>query len=317
MENRWSASMPSNIAIVKYMGKSDYNKNEPINPSCSMCLHDFQTTVEIETLSSSQEDAWEPISFDLPASYGDRFLRFFTQCKQEEGISSSFIIRSKNNFPSDCGLASSASSFAALTVAMDRCFSDINSRRPKDTISLARLSKQASGSSCRSFFAPWCVWEKTDIYTPASKMDSLKDLVVLLSQETKKVSSSDAHRRVLSSPLLVDREKRAKKRMDRFKQSLIENNFQLLAELAWEELWEMHSFFHTSSPPFFYFTQESLEVLYFVQDLWEKEDWGPAATVDAGPNVHLLIPIQERARLLDRIKIKLPHIKDILESSSE
>ena len=322
MNKCWSASMPSNIAIVKYMGKLDYDKNDPLNPSCSMCLDDFRTKVEIELLANGKEDVWEPISSkssyspDLPSSYGDRFLKFFVACKKEEAIFSSFVIRSQNNFPGDCGLASSASSFAALATAMENCFSELKDRKLKDKLSTAYLSKSASGSSCRSFFAPWCIWEKDNIYTPESNMTSLVDLVLIVSKDKKKITSSDAHKRVQSSSLFSGRELRAKKRIDSFKQSLKENNFRLLAEIAWEELWEMHSFFHTAKPPFFYLTPESLDILYFAQELWEKEDWGPAVTVDAGPNVHLLIPRDERDRLLDRIKTRLPQEKLILESSS-
>lgn len=45
----------------------------------------------------------------------EKFLKFFALLKKEFKLSGFYQIESTNNFPSDCGLASSASSFAALT----------------------------------------------------------------------------------------------------------------------------------------------------------------------------------------------------------
>ncbi len=44
----WKASAPSNIALIKYMGKESGARNQAVNPSLSMTLADFRTTVEIE-----------------------------------------------------------------------------------------------------------------------------------------------------------------------------------------------------------------------------------------------------------------------------
>ncbi len=291
----WKASAPSNIALIKYMGKESGARNQAVNPSLSMTLADFRTTVEIEKAGASGEDRWEQLGGTTPlrAESTKRFVEFFTRLKHEQEITGAFVIRSGNNFPSDAGLASSASSFAALTMAACQAFTDLG--RPRLTPEQqAMISRTGSGSSCRSFFSPWCAWEGEKIGPVDSKLPELVDLVVVVDTGYKKISSSEAHKRVPASPLFADRPARVTRRMEELKRAMREGNFRRASEISWAELWDMHSLFHTSDPPFFYLTPLSLEVLRWSENRWEKKGHGPIATVDAGPNVHLLVPAAEK-----------------------
>jgi diphosphomevalonate decarboxylase len=71
--------------------------------------------------------------------------------------------------------------------------------------------------------------------------------------------------------------------------ALSDSNWTELCKIAWSELWDMHSLFHTSEPPFFYFKPGTLAILEKVERLWQSQGYGPLATIDAGPNVHLLL----------------------------
>lgn len=310
----WKNSAPSNIALVKYMGKE--SGNVATNPSVSMTLDDFRTFVEIEWLGPHQKDRWEPLpgTPSLKPGSTDRFVRFFGKLKEEAGISDGFLLRSGNNFPSDAGLASSASSFAALTRTAWDAFSDLKGTPLPPPEKLANISRTGSGSSCRSFFGPWCSWDGTDIRPVPSRMPKLVDLVVVAAGDFKKVSSSEAHLRVQTSPLFQGRIERARDRWTNTLAAIASGDFKRTAEIAWEELWDMHSLFHTSQPPFFYFAPITLEVLRVVESLWERNDLGPIATIDAGPNVHLLIPQEESPRLREELMSRLPDGVEILES---
>lgn len=298
----WKASAPSNIALIKYMGKETGARNQAVNPSLSMTLADFRTSVELEKISGS-EDRWEPLenSSPLRAESTKRFVEFFTRIKKEQEVDGAFLIRSGNNFPSDAGLASSASSFAALTMAACNAFESLG--RPKlSTAQQAMISRTGSGSSCRSFFSPWCVWEGEKIGAVECNLPPLVDLVVVVDTGYKKVSSSEAHKRVQASPLFEGRPTRAAQRIRDLKKAMLEGNFQKTAEISWAELWDMHSLFHTSEPPFFYLTPLSLTVLRWAEHRWEKQGSGPIATVDAGPNIHLLVPEAEIEKYLSELR---------------
>lgn len=292
----WQASMPSNIALIKYMGKTDHSQNAATNGSCSMTLESFRSTVEIEVVSDAANDRWEPLATDypLPGGVGDRFLSFFHKLKTAEGLADqSFLIRSGNNFPSDCGLASSASSFASLTMAAEKCFAELKERPVRNATELANISRTGSGSSCRSFFGPWCLWEGETITQMESKMPKLTDFVLVCGSGHKTVSSSEAHRRVANSPLMESRLERIPGRLERSKAAIANGDYDTVREIAWDDMWEMHSLFHTSQPPFFYFSPETIAVLQFVEQAWKRGELKPIATIDAGPNVHLLIPAEQ------------------------
>lgn len=292
----WKSSAPSNIALIKYMGKEPGNR--ATNPSLSMTLRDFRTDVELDLLSSGAErDYWKPLpgSAPLRESSTERFVQFFQKLKAEAGVKECFEIRSGNNFPSDAGLASSASSFAALTKTAALAFSDMKKTSLPAPEILARLSQTGSGSSCRSFFSPWCSWEEHRIGGVESKLPELVDLVAVFESGYKKVSSSQAHQRVRTSPLFAERGARVQKRFEGLKAALAQGDFQKTAEISWAELWDMHSLFHTSEPPFSYFAPGTIRVLQWAEELWEKEGRGPITTIDAGPNVHVLVPTTDRA----------------------
>lgn len=292
----WKASAPSNIALIKYMGKESGTGNVATNPSLSMTISAFRTTVELEK-SSGNEDRWEllPGSTPLRSESAKRFLDFFTRIKKEQEVDGAFVVRSGNNFPSDAGLASSASSFAALTMASCQAFATLKGVPSMPLEQQAMISRTGSGSSCRSFFGPWCAWEGTKIGAVPSKLPELVDLVAVLDTGYKKISSSEAHKRVQTSPLFEGRPGRAQSRMTAIKAALASGDYKKISEISWAELWDMHSLFHTSDVPFFYLSPLSMTVLRWSEDRWEKKGHGPIATVDAGPNVHLLVPAQEKA----------------------
>ncbi|MGH1467519.1 MAG: diphosphomevalonate/mevalonate 3,5-bisphosphate decarboxylase family protein [Bdellovibrionales bacterium] len=293
VKKKWSAEAPSNIALIKYMGKKNAEKNIPDNPSISYTLPHLLTKVELE-LVEHPEDSWEPLnqegyfSLQLGPKETQRYLKHFKMIKEKFGIKQKFIVRSANNFPENCGLASSASSFAALTLCSVNAFSEINNTSVPEVNEIAALSRQGSGSSCRSLMKPWCVWAEETVSEIAFPQRNLLHMVVVADGARKKVSSSQAHKNVSSSLLYSGREERARIRMGLLVEALSSNNWKNAFELCWSEFWDMHALFETSNPSFGYMNEASMKVLHYAKSSWRKIDDGPIVTMDAGPNVHLL-----------------------------
>lgn len=286
-------SSPSNIALIKYMGKVEGTGNKPTNGSLSYTLEHLRTFIEIE--SSVKQDTWSPLvqpgieSLNLSEKGMQKFLRHFQFLKDKWQIQNQFFkIKSGNNFPSDCGLASSASSFAALTLASSQIFQKIHPQIFGENLQeLSRLSRMGSGSSCRSLYSPWALW-KEEFAEPVSLRQKLHSSVVILETGKKSVSSSEAHVRVLTSPRFEGRVKRAEMKLKDLISSIESQNWRESFEIIWDELWDMHELFHTSKPSFTYLTDESREILEALKNQWKKQNHGPWITLDAGPNIHLL-----------------------------
>ncbi len=326
---KWRAAAPSNLALIKYMGKKQAagkapaGRNLPINPSLSLALNHFLSLVEIEEAEAS--DSWEPFAADPfqsgrmgkkslfrsskplplepPLSFEerDRFLRFFRVLKRELFIPGNFRLRSAGNFPRAAGAASSASAFAALTRAAFALAKDKSLR--KDQINslgaadLSRLSRMGSGSSCRSFFSPWALWEgraAAPLRLPGFWSGLIHQLVIA-EFGAKPVSSSQAHKLVRTSPMFRGRVRRARRRFQDMLAAMKILDWKAACRLAWEEMEDLQSLFETSRPPVRYLTKASRDILRKARGGWSKAGDGPLVTMDAGPSVHLLFrPDQKR-----------------------
>lgn len=289
-----TVSAPSNIALIKYMGKTPTSGNIPTNASLSYTLNHLQSFVRLSHIAA-HEDAWQPLvgpdfaPLHLSASGQKRFLQHLQNLKSKWGIQEHFLIQSANNFPSDCGLASSASSFAALTLATASLFQKMKPQEwGEDPRVLSSLSRQGSGSSCRSLFSPWALWKSESAEAVDLPYPDLHHQVVIVEDGKKTVSSSEAHKLVAGSSLFPGRVERAEKRLQELVSSLRAQDWQRSFEITWAEFWDMHALFATCAPPFMYMTAGSQQVLTEVLAYWQQEKDGPLVTMDAGANIHLL-----------------------------
>ena len=305
----WSAEAPSNIALIKYMGKRDQNR--PTNPSLSYTLYKLRSIVVIERRPEGEEDNWKPLEGGewkpphLSPLGRKKFLDHWAWLKEQLGLYGSFRVASANNFPSDCGMASSASSFAALTLCASRVAQwpdgggeqglSKESHGENNFKQLAQWSAKGSGSSCRSFLGPWVKWDNNEGVSSLSfPYKGLIHQVVVVSPLKKEISSSEAHIRVRTSLLNEGRGQRVEKRMEALKTALRLQDWASAFEITWAEFWDMHTLFETSQPSFGYMSPKSMDVLNKVRSFWRKHKDGPLVTMDAGPNVHLLYREDQR-----------------------
>ncbi|MDX2164834.1 MAG: diphosphomevalonate decarboxylase [Gammaproteobacteria bacterium] len=269
-------SMPTNIALIKYMGKKDTVLNIPDNSSFSYTLNDLTTTVSLSPIEGKQ-DHWDS------QEDKSRFIKHLDFLRKTFSKDIFYTIKSSNNFPSGCGLASSASSFAALT----ECFAEINQLNLSIDEKSA-LSRQGSGSSCRSFYKPFALWSEDEVVAIELPYKKFIHQVIVVSSEKKTISSSEAHRLVKSSLLYTDRKIRAEKRLTELLDSFRKQDWQKGYEIVWQEFQDMVALFETAANPFSYLKLSSYFVLDTLRDYWHTHHDGPLVTMDAGPNVHLL-----------------------------
>ncbi|KTD12968.1 diphosphomevalonate/mevalonate 3,5-bisphosphate decarboxylase family protein [Legionella jamestowniensis] len=290
---QWFSQAPSNIALIKYMGKKDEANNIPDNPSLSYTLNQLLSSVVLET-TQGKKDFWEPLEipgaggFTLSQAAQLRFLDHLARLKAHFHYSGAFIVRSSNNFPHSSGLASSASSFAALTKCAVLALSELTNEPLPSIETQAQLSRLGSGSSCRSFFAPWALWQEDEVSSIQLPYQELEHQVIIISHDEKKVSSKEAHRRIKTSTHYPTRPQRAKENLKVLLTALEAKDWESAYQVCWREFHDMHQLFMTCKEPFSYMTENTHKALHSIQDLWQREGDGPITTMDAGPNIHLL-----------------------------
>lgn len=336
------AQAPSNIALTKYMGKqpAPSQANIPENPSVSMTLSGLCTIVKAEWVGRKL-DAVVLEPGQLPASavsrmrtHVERVEKLFPEIAARHGLTLipdsvrqtiTLSFESENTFPMGSGIASSASSFAAFTLATAALvtedlpqFQALFRSSAEFRSALSAISRQGSGSSCRSFDGPWVGWDVDVGYPVPSHLPPLTDLVILISGEAKEVSSSEAHTRVKSSPHWVGRTERATKLAHTFQVAIAGGDLATLSNYALNEAMEMHELFHTANPPFSYLQEGSIDLLEFHAVFAESGFGGltpPIVTLDAGPNVHWIVPTKDRAAWLKILKEKFPIYKILADDA--
>lgn len=292
------AFAPSNIALSKYWGKRDTGLNLPMNSSLSISLGSLGTQTSIEpsdtdTLSFNGE----AILAEAPAA--TKIWRFVDQfC----GVGRpALAITTANNIPTAAGLASSASGFAALTLALNAAF---DCGLTKSALSM--LSRFGSGSATRSFwqgFVRWNAGEREDgtdshAHCLDAEFTTFRIAVLTVDSGPKSHSSTDGMTHtVATSPLYPEWPARAEADCHEIEQHLRDQNFPALGQLAEANALAMHATMMAARPAVCYLKPESWSIL---QRLWVARADGlqAYATMDAGPNVKLIFEDRDTADIL-------------------
>jgi len=307
----------ANIAFIKYWGNRDEDLRLPANGSISMNLGDLDTRTRVTfdphlkadtlTLNSQPQDGpgLERVS---------RFLaRVRTACVQAGSGTKPFAaVVSENNFPMGAGIASSASAFAALSLAASAAAGlDLPER------SLSRLARTGSGSASRSIPAGFVEWQKgsghEDSYAfsiaPTHHWD-LVDCIAIVSAEHKTTGSTQGHALASSSPLQRARVDDAPQRLDKCRTAIQKRDFTAFAEIVELDSNLMHAVMMTSNPSILYWQPPTIAIMQSVQR-WRNQGTPVCYTIDAGPNVHVLTRQSYTSEVEKRLR-QIQGVKDVL-----
>lgn len=288
-KNQATAFAPSNIALIKYWGKRDTVLNLPITDSLSVTLPQHGTTTTLRCIEGPHDIVTlnhETIS--ETTSFYQRIVRFINLFRHNK---EKFLIETHNNIPTAAGLASSASGFAALTLALNEVY--------EWNLSLAHLSVLArigSGSACRSFWPGFVLWQKGEdskgldshgIPLPYVWPDLCLGLQLINTQE-KPISSREAMiTTVNTSSLYSAWPLTVQKHLKALTQAFENHDFYRLGEIAENNALSMHATMQAATPAIYFTTPETLSTMQRVWDL-RKKGIPVFFTQDAGPNLKIL-----------------------------
>ena len=240
----------SNVAFVKYWGALDARLNLPLNNSLSLTLDQANTLVTIEFSPHAGQDRVELEGRPVTGPVAERVVRHLDRLRQLAGSEQPARVASKSSFPVATGLASSASLFAAMTVAGLAALGLSFSERTVSTI--ARLG---SGSAARSVYGGWVEWvaggRHEDSYAyPLAPRDHwpVRDIVGIVSEEPKEVPSTAGHQTAFSSPCFAGRLARAAADVARARTAILTRDLALLGQIAEEEALLLHAVTMTAEP---------------------------------------------------------------------
>lgn len=326
---KWES--PSNIALVKYWGKKE--NQIPANPSISFTLSNCKTITKVTYTKKETKDFSFDVIFEGQSNeaFKPKIKTFFERIETYMPFLRDyhFRIETENTFPHSSGIASSASGMSALALclisiekelidnvalsAVERFFgADYFNQK---TSFLARLG---SGSACRSIEGPLVVWGKNEAFKDSSDIfgvtfkdeihpnfKNYQDAILLVDKGEKQVSSTVGHKLMHGHPFAEQRFQQAHNNLVELKSVLQSGDLKRFIEIVETEALTLHAMMMTSMPYFILMKPNTLEIINKIWEFRTETDSRLCFTLDAGANVHVLFPEDEKDKVYEFIKSEL------------
>ncbi len=304
---------PSNIALIKYWGKS--NPQIPKNASISFTLNNCHTKTTIDFLKKEKSmEAEFKLFFEgkEKAEFKPKIAEFFKRIQQycPYVLEYDMTIHSENSFPHSSGIASSASGLSAIAMCLISLEAALNPGLTQEFINkkASFLARLGSGSASRSIEGPLVVWGahpeiegSSDLfgvpfpYKVHPNFNNYKDAILLVDKGEKQVSSTIGHNLMIDHAYAENRFKQANENLSKMADILQRGDLKAFVSLVESEALTLHAMMLTSIPYFILMKPNTLEVIQKVWQYRQENNSNLCFTLDAGANVHLLYPESEEA----------------------
>lgn len=302
----------SNIALVKYWGKREAvpgvadDLNLPAVGSLSLTLDRLRTETEVHP---GERDAFflgGELHSGGPAVKVFRHLdRVWTAAGYTSPRPACRVV-SINHLPTSAGLASSASGFAALTLAAAAAFG-----HPGDAAALSVLARRGSGSAARSLWGGFVRLERGEqadgedcrarpLFPPDHW--ALRLLVVHTARGAKAIGSTDGMKRCReTSPYYAAWVETSEADLGAAEAAIAARDLGALGAVMERSCFKMHACMMATDPAILYWNGATLEV---IRAVWEARSAGVEAyvTSDAGPHVKVLCRAEDAEALAARLR---------------
>jgi diphosphomevalonate decarboxylase len=319
----WRA--PSNIALIKYWGK---RANQlPENGSLSITLENSSTTTYLSIRKKEKADGEIGMKYYFHGVQNQKFgkkidqLLNLLQSEMPFLYDYKLVFHSENNFPHSAGIASSASSMAAVALCLVSMEQIVTRRKLVKAEFFQRASviaRLGSGSASRSIFGGIVTWGtiasiegSSDLYAtpfPLHELSRLKhagDIILIVNAREKKVSSSLGHAMMAAHPYREGRKNQANSNLNELTKAISEDNYHLIAKIAENEALSLHALLMTSSSGTILLQPNTLQIIEEIKKFRESTGLDIFFTIDAGPNVHLIYFENQREMVHQFVRDKL------------
>jgi diphosphomevalonate decarboxylase len=315
---------PSNIALVKYWGKSDIQI--PKNTSISFTLNKCLTNTKLDFSKKKNNSQFvdfdiyfnEQLKLDFKPKIQSFFERILKYCPYI--LNYKFKINTSNTFPHSSGIASSASGISALALCIMSLEKLINPKISDDYFYMKAsfLSRLGSGSACRSLKGSVNLWGTHSSFNTSSNLYSIEfpykvhdifntyhDAVLLVDKGVKTVSSTAGHNLMNNHPFADKRFQIAQDNIDKLSAILKNGDTSEFVKLVEDEALMLHGLMMTSDPSYILIKSKTLQIIESIREFRSKNNIPVCFTLDAGANVHVLFPDKYSDRVYDFIERNL------------
>ena len=321
------ASANTNIALVKYWGKCDPKLNLPAVPSLSLTLAGLTTHTEVTLDPGRQADELVLNDKSVSGEPLRKVSRHLDRLTRHLGLAGRpfALVRSHNNFPTAAGLASSASAFAALTVAgYGALLGEKSLSTPLARSVLSSLARQGSGSAARSLFGGLAVLGvgtpgqvdsalASQLLTPEEWPD-LRLVIGVVSEEAKETSSTDGMTLTAdTSPYFAPFVAAAPRDLLEATDAVLARDLTQLGRVAERSALRMHASAMAAFPGVVYLRGSTIEGYHAIVAL-RKQNIEAYFTCDAGPHPKALTTVAHAEKVAAAL-LAVPGVKRTIVAS--
>mgnify|MGYP006274217223 CR=1 FL=1 len=292
----YTAASPS-LALVKYWGKADAERNLPATTSLGVTLAGLETRTAVSILEpgngATTDRAAEPtdqVTLNGAAQPTARFAPFFDHLRSSLSIDYRFLVESYNTFPTAAGLASSSSGFAALALGCSVAAGAEGWARAPETISA--LALRGSASASRAVYEGFTLLpagaERASPLFRADHWPDLRILAVATTTAAKAVSSrAGMTRSAETSPYYSAWVADSARLAEEVRESVASRDIERLGAAMRLSYLRMVGTMISADPPFMYWLSDSIQGIRACEEL-RKSGIAAWETMDAGPQVKIL-----------------------------
>ncbi|MGH7271380.1 MAG: diphosphomevalonate decarboxylase, partial [Polyangiaceae bacterium] len=290
-----------NIALSKYWGKRDGGGNLPAVPSLSVTLDALRTTTRVRFDETFTHDRVVLGAGEADPTARGRVIELLDRVRAAAGDGRRAEVRSRNDFPTSSGLASSASGFAALAIAAAGALG-----LDWDAARLSDLARRSSASAARSVYGGFVELdagpsgappETTLSARPVAARDhfSFAVTICVTTEAPKAISSREGMRVTMArSPYARAWLDEAPRTHAHLRDALLARDFARVGELAEASTFAMHA--SAIAAGVIYWTGATVEAIAAVSALREAGTLA-YASIDAGPHVKVLSRREDAPRV--------------------
>ncbi|PSP76863.1 diphosphomevalonate decarboxylase [Halobacteriales archaeon QS_3_64_16] len=271
--------------LLKYHGLRDEEARYPYHDSISLCTAPSHTRTTVAFESDRDRDQFVIDGEPVEGRGEERLIGLVDHVREMADLDSPVRFESENDFPTNVGLGSSSSGFAAAAVALCEAAGLDLSREE-----LSAIARRGSSSAARAVtggFSHLCAGlNDTDCRSERIETDLGERTKIVVGLVPAYKETEDAHREAAKSHMFDARLAHVHGELAELRDALYEDDFERTFALAERDSLSLAATTMTGPDAWVYWRPETLEIFRVVREL--REDGVPAYfSVDTGASVYV------------------------------
>jgi phosphomevalonate decarboxylase len=271
--------------LVKYHGMRDEERRMPYHDSISVCTAPSHTLTTAAFEPDREEDRYVVDGEVLDGRGAERVRAVVDEVRDRSGLDHRVRLESENSFPTNVGLGSSASGFAAAAMALTAA-AGMDLSLP-DVSTIARLGSASAARSVTGGFSDlYAGLNDEDCRSERLSTDLEDDLRVVVGLVPAYKETAAAHAEAADSHMFESRMAHVHDQLAEMRDALRAGDFDRVFELAEHDSLSLAATTMTGPAGWVYWKPETLAIFEAVREL--REEGVPAYfSTDTGATVYV------------------------------